>query len=367
MAFSPLHQQQHQQQHQHNQQQQLPRGVALPPTSPFLTTRGENATLMSQPHNSLAHNLSPRLVDHGSVRGMAAGAAGGGAQAVQGQTHRPGGYAAQGPMFSSSSSSSAAAGPLLAKTSAAAGGAMHHGGLQLQQQQQQQPSSSGSGPPVPSLTAGRLMRNRTLLRQSSGLTNASFHNDLVPQATESFFAPLDEVCSDSGADQQSFVGSQPGAAPSAAPAGSQQPARQQQQQLQLHHSVALPPPPPMGSHFSPSMPSMGAGFHRPLQPHAQAAEWQGSAAPSYYARPQHTQQRHSQALGPHGARNAPDAIFAQMPSFAAPPPQQQQQQQQQAMAADGLLASGMKRARIDRDNTRSFALDEENSNNNNED
>ncbi|KAJ2684789.1 hypothetical protein GGH99_003941, partial [Coemansia sp. RSA 1285] len=180
-------------------------------------------------------------------------------------------------------------------------------------------------------------------------------------ATESFFAPLDEVCSDSGADQQSFVGAQPGAASSAAPAGSQT-SRQQQLQLQLHHSVALPPPPPppMGSHFSPSMPSMGAGFHRPLQPHAQAAEWQGSAAPSYYARPQHTQQRHSQALGPHGARNAPDAIFAQMPSFAAPP-----QQQQQAMAADGLLASGMKRARIGRDNTRSFALDEENNNNNN--
>ncbi|KAJ2587288.1 hypothetical protein EV177_009624, partial [Coemansia sp. RSA 1804] len=152
MAFSPLQQQhqQHNQQHQHNQQQQLPRGVALPPTSPFLTTRGENATLMSQPHNSLAHNLSPRLVDHGGVRGMAAGVAGGGAQAVQGQTHRPGGYAAQGPMFSSSSSAAAAAaaGPLLAKTSATAGGAMHHGGL-LQQQQQQQQSSSGGGPPVP--------------------------------------------------------------------------------------------------------------------------------------------------------------------------------------------------------------------------
>ncbi|KAJ1935096.1 hypothetical protein GGF37_006125, partial [Kickxella alabastrina] len=93
--------------------------------SPFLNEGAVNATLMSQPQNSLAQHLSPPIMDRGGMLG-------------QGAVQLVGG-------------------------------------------------------------AGRLTRNRSLLRQSSGLTSASFYNDLVPQATESFFAPLDEVCSD--ADQ----------------------------------------------------------------------------------------------------------------------------------------------------------------------
>ncbi|KAJ2723479.1 hypothetical protein GGI07_002602 [Coemansia sp. Benny D115] len=184
--------------------------------SPFLNSRGENATLMSQPHNSLMQHLSPPMVDHGM-------------QAM--------------PSLSS---------------------ALSAHGAQLQQQHQQS---------VNALTAGRLTRNRSMLRQSSGLTSASFHNDLVPQTNESFFAPLDEVCSDN--DQQQ---------------SQQQPQQQQQQQQQQAGTGVLvypssaraqplsrrPPtagmlPPRMGSQFSPvmNMPTQKRFAQLQLQPQPQ--------------------------------------------------------------------------------------------------
>ncbi|KAI8320788.1 hypothetical protein GQ54DRAFT_305264 [Martensiomyces pterosporus] len=131
--------------------------------SPFLTSNGEDATLMSQPQNSLAQHLSsPPMTDRGIVPGIVG--------------------------------SGTAVG--MSATSAA----------------------------VAALAAGRMARSRSLLRNSSALTSASFHNDLVPQATESFFAPLDEVCSDSepqalGLSQQNGYSanpSQPEVPPSAA-------------------------------------------------------------------------------------------------------------------------------------------------------
>ncbi|KAJ1804837.1 hypothetical protein LPJ56_006644, partial [Coemansia sp. RSA 2599] len=116
--------------------------------SPFLNARGENATLMSQPHNSLAQQLSPPMLNPDVLHG----------------------------------------------------------------QQQLLPAVSHT------ITAGRLTRNRSLLRQSSGLTSASFHNDLVPPANESFFAPLDEVCSENDSQQQAQAQAQQAAAP---PVGAQ--------------------------------------------------------------------------------------------------------------------------------------------------
>ncbi|KAJ1728475.1 hypothetical protein LPJ61_004012, partial [Coemansia biformis] len=126
----------------------------IPVGSPFLNAGGVDATLMSQPHNSLAQHLSPHMLDRGA----------------------PGILRRMPPTT----------GMFAAPAAAAAGlGAATMGML-----------SSGTQTPVPgmhTLGAGRLTRNRSLLRQSSGLTSASFHNDLVPPANESFFAPLDEL------------------------------------------------------------------------------------------------------------------------------------------------------------------------------
>ncbi|KAJ2399949.1 hypothetical protein GGI23_002340 [Coemansia sp. RSA 2559] len=284
--------------------------VALGSTSPFLTARGENATLMSQPHNSLAHNLSPRLVDRG---GMALGTA----QAYANQRHQQqrmvngGGFVSpQGVMFV---------------------GAAPNGMATL-------------------TAAGRLTRNRTLLRQSSGLTSASFHNDLVPQATESFFAPLDEVCSDNGGgggsstDQQSFVSQGAAIGARQAPASSAG---------MLGTTTAPPPPPPMGTQFSPAMP-MTNGVQAPQQ-----AVWQNNVPAAYYSRPPGPQigirvsgvqvagqQQQQQKQTSSAQSSAPDAIFSQMPSLRGALTQQQQSQLQ---ATESGLASGLKRTRINQD------------------
>ncbi|KAJ1956863.1 hypothetical protein EC988_001128 [Linderina pennispora] len=123
--------------------------------SPFLTTSGEDATLMSQPQNSLAQHVSPPMADRGAPLGAA----------------------------------------------------------------------------VMALT-GRFARSTALLRNASAMSAASFHNDLVP-ANESFFAPLDEVCSDNEATQQ-----------------------RQSQRLLSPRTIrrADPRSPPMGSQFSPVLP-----------------------------------------------------------------------------------------------------------------
>ncbi|KAJ2357781.1 hypothetical protein GGF43_001247 [Coemansia sp. RSA 2618] len=225
----------------------------------FLNANGNDPTLMSQPHNSLAHHMSPPMVDRGARNITRLGATSGpfaGGLSVLAHTSNP---------------------ALQTLTTAAA--------------------------------TGRLTRNRSLLRQSSGLTNASFHNDLVPQATESFFAPLDEVCSD-GAEQ------------------TQQPQTQPQPQTQHHYQQQ---PPPMGVQFSPAMPlaanqqpawatsqRMG-GSASPMVPSGQYA---GLSPLSPLAR---TVAPHTAIPSPASGHvnYAPGAIFSQMPSLTtAPPPPQ---------------------------------------------
>ncbi|KAJ2380847.1 hypothetical protein GGI23_007712, partial [Coemansia sp. RSA 2559] len=238
---------------------------------------------------------------------------------------------------------------------------------QRHQQQQQQRMVNGGGFVSPqgvmfvgaapngmaTLTAaGRLTRNRTLLRQSSGLTSASFHNDLVPQATESFFAPLDEVCSDNGGggggsstDQQSFVSQGAAIGTRQAPASSAG--------MLGTTTAPPPPPPPMGTQFSPAMP-MANGVQAPQQ-----AVWQNNVPAAYYSRPPGPQigirvngvqvagQQQQQKKQTFSAQSsAPDAIFSQMPSLRGALTQQQQSQLQ---TTESGLASGLKRTRINQD------------------
>ncbi|KAJ1720947.1 hypothetical protein LPJ53_004471 [Coemansia erecta] len=97
------------------------RGMMVVET-PFLNARGENATLMSQPQNSLTNHFSPPMVDRMSL------------------------------------------------------------------QQQQQPLMNGMGQ---SMTTGRLVRNRSLLRQSSGLTSAT-HGSVDSQASDATSITIDD-------------------------------------------------------------------------------------------------------------------------------------------------------------------------------
>ncbi|KAJ2532722.1 hypothetical protein EV175_007132, partial [Coemansia sp. RSA 1933] len=235
----------------------------------------------------LAHNLSPRLVDRGAQLQVAV---------QRQQQQRMGGafVSPQGPMFT------------MAQTVAV-------------------PSSSSGVSGMPTLTAaGRLTRNRTLLRQSSGLTSASFHNDLVPQPTESFFAPLDEVCSDSGGGgaDQSFV-SQGGL-------GVRQPSASVGL-LSTATAAATAAAPPMGSQFSPAMP-MTNSVSAPQQ-----ADWPNT---TYYGGRQQQQQRQG-------------AIFSQMPSLTGGASSLQSQSQ----STESGLANGLKRTRINQDG--SFIRDDD--------
>ncbi|KAJ2610646.1 hypothetical protein H4S08_003511 [Coemansia sp. RSA 1365] len=216
--------------------------------SPFLNACGENATLMSQPHNSLNHHLSPRMPSSSAVFTVGVG-----------------------------------------------------------------PMISAAAQPVHSLApgAGRLMRNRSLLRQSSGLTNASFHNDLVPQPTESFFAPLDEVCSDTA--EPAVAASAPSCPVSSS------------------HRQSSASAPRMGAQFSPVM---TLPTHFPPVPHQQQQQQYAAWQHNLHARPrnssspiipysvghQHTPQYADsnvhQTMLP--VSNAPGRIFSQMPSLTAP-------------------------------------------------
>ncbi|KAJ2697376.1 hypothetical protein FB645_005933 [Coemansia sp. IMI 203386] len=214
--------------------------------TPFLNARGENATLMSQPHNSLAQQLSPPMLNRDML-----------------------------------------------------------------QAQQLLPAVSHS------ITASRLTRNRSLLRQSSGLTSASFHNDLVPPANESFFAPLDEVCSENDTQQQ--------------------PQQQQQQQMpapsitmrQSNAGLAVP------LISSPLSPAAGASAQRFPNAPAKQRPWLTSPRSANV----HTTSHHAvtspfpaiMVTGPpgsapasatgsrHGLNLTPGAIFSQMPSITTTP------------------------------------------------
>ncbi|KAJ2359029.1 hypothetical protein H4S01_006187 [Coemansia sp. RSA 2610] len=218
----------------------------------FLNANGDDPTLMSQPHNSLAHHLSPPMVDRGApgvTRPMAATA-----------------FAASGHLALATSNP-----------------AMHA---------------------LTTTATGRLTRNRSLLRQSSGPSNASFYNDLVPQATESFFAPLDEVCLEAA----------------------EQP-RHQQQALAPPPQLSLTTAPPMGSQFSPAMPLAG----EPQRPHSAWPAPQrtgGSASPMVPSAPYAGLSPLSplvRSVAPHTAvpspasappGHVPGAIFSQMPALA---------------------------------------------------
>ncbi|KAJ2746813.1 hypothetical protein GGI20_001044 [Coemansia sp. BCRC 34301] len=238
--------------------------------SPYLRADGVDATLMSQPQNSLAQHLSPQLMDHHSHRG-----------------HHHHHFQAPLPP------------PPPPQQSQQSQNYYHH--HQQQQAYGYRQDSGGqfsmSAGPSQQFSSGRLMQKRSLLRQSSGLTSASFHNDLVPQATESFFAPLDEVCSDSDA----LAGTSFGAGRAIA-----QP---------IHHRQ--PTAPRMGAQFSPVMnhaaqyPQRGSWvqqrdhvYQPPLPP------------PPLPQRP---------ATNGH-ASSIPGVVFSQMPTLAggkssvAPPP-----------------------------------------------
>ncbi|KAJ2809564.1 hypothetical protein H4S07_003196, partial [Coemansia furcata] len=237
------------------------------PGSPFLNANGVDATLMSQPQNSLAHHLSPPLMDH--------------------RFHPPQYNYRQG-----------------SASQQFVGGSSAHNSQVLG-------------------NTGRLMHKRSLLRQSSGLTNASFHNDLVPQPTESFFAPLDEVCSDSDAI----------AAAAAAGMGFGGSSRAMAQPLHRQ-----PTAPRLGSQFSPIMGSgtlaHGSMSHDPRSPQRfqspqpgfpQRSSWtpyqppppQPPMRPHAYpvvAPPTHHRQ---QVLSAPIASNIPGQVFSQMPSFSS--------------------------------------------------
>ncbi|KAJ2451777.1 hypothetical protein EV183_003373 [Coemansia sp. RSA 2336] len=213
MAISP------QQQPANSLGSQSPLASDTQATAPYGAAflNGNDPTLMSQPHNSLVQGLSPNI------------------DARAAQSRLP-----------------ATSGPLQAGLPA--------------------------NPAMQTLTAatGRLTRNRSLLRQSSGLTNASFYNDLVPQATESFFAPLDEVCSDS----------------------------EQPRQLQIPQTHV----PPMGNQFSPIM----------TQSTATTTQRVGSASPMFVSAhsslsPLIQPVPHTAVPSPAATNHMPGSIFAQMP------------------------------------------------------
>ncbi|KAJ2631880.1 hypothetical protein GGF44_003885, partial [Coemansia sp. RSA 1694] len=294
----------HAQQQQREQQRQGQLG------SPFLNADGVDATLMSQPQNSLAQHLSPQLTDHNyhqhhhpyfraqqSQQSQQT-------QHYQHQQHY--GYRPDG-----------------------AHGPQQFGGLSAGQL-----GGGGSSSSSQVLGAtGRLMHKRSLLRQSSGLTSASFHNDLVPQPTESFFAPLDEVCSDSDALASS-------AAAAAAARGMAQP---------LHHRQSAGAAPRVASQFSPVMghappgspPALLQRFQppqpqpQPQSQHAGAYAQRGAWVPQYPAPPQ---RQHALAYpvapahrpqvlsapatnGGHGNSNSsssiPGVVFSQMPTLSS--------------------------------------------------
>ncbi|KAJ2003109.1 hypothetical protein GGI04_003086 [Coemansia thaxteri] len=235
---------------------------AAPVGSPFLNALGVDATLMSQPQNSLAHQLSPPLADQ-----------------------------------------------------------HHHYYYYHQQQQQRQflrPAGGGAyanhGPGLAGHAGtGRLTRNRSLLRQSSGLTSASFHNDLVPHPTESFFAPLDEVCGSGGGGGDTDIGS--GSARSAVPAAARYQHRQSQQ-------------PRMGSQFSPVMgagPAQAqAGYYAatpaqfPPVHGAQPSQGLGQSQNQNLIQNQNRSQNQAAAAAALGSSSIPGLVFAQMPSLNAP-------------------------------------------------
>ncbi|KAJ2489588.1 hypothetical protein IWW37_003868 [Coemansia sp. RSA 2050] len=253
--------------------------------SPFLNANGVDLTLLSQPHNSLAHQLSPPLMDHHHF------------QPQQPQYHqlppqqfnyRPGSsHGSQQfniPGLSSGSTLSNASGgnQLLGNT-------------------------------------GRLMHKRSLLRQSSGLTSASFHNDLVPQPTESFFAPLDEVCSDTDAIAAATAGFNSG-----------QPSRAMAQPLHRQ-----PTAPRLGTQFSPVMTSahgrrspprfQSPGGFSQRNPWAQQNQYQATQVnhlpppPSQqrpYAYPTAPRQQVLSAPIANGS-NIPGIVFSQMPSLSS--------------------------------------------------
>ncbi|KAJ2500626.1 hypothetical protein GGH96_002572 [Coemansia sp. RSA 1972] len=207
----------------------------------FLNANGDDPTLMSQPHNSLAQHLSPPMVDRGA-RCIA----------------RP--TSASGP-FTSGLSALASTNPALQTLTTAS-------------------------------ATGLLTRNRSLLRQSSGLTNASFYNDLVPQATESFFAPLDEVCSD-GAEPTPRTLAGPPMGAQFSPLMSLAPAQRPQTAWPSHR---------MGGSASPMVPSGQYAGLSPLAPLARTAARTAVPSPSAHA-------------------HIPGAIFSQMPSLTPAPPQ----------------------------------------------
>ncbi|KAJ2859762.1 hypothetical protein GGH94_005922 [Coemansia aciculifera] len=182
--------------------------------SPFLNANGVDATLMSQPQNSLAHQLSPQLMDHHHLQ-----------QQHHHQQHQYHQQSQQQYNYRQGSGH----GSQQFNMSALGGGSIHN-------------NANGGGQVLGN--TGRLMHKRSLLRQSSGLTNASFHNDLVPQPTESFFAPLDEVCSDSDAIAAAAAGGMGyGGSSSSSSRAIAQP---------LHRQ---PTAPRLGSQFSPIMSS----------------------------------------------------------------------------------------------------------------
>ncbi|KAJ2433603.1 hypothetical protein GGF42_009365, partial [Coemansia sp. RSA 2424] len=240
----------HAQQQQREQQRQGQLG------SPFLNADGVDATLMSQPQNSLAQHLSPQLTDHNYHHHHHYFRAQQSQQSQQTQHYQQHyGYRPDG-----------------------AHGPQQFGGLSAGQLGGGSSSSQVLG------ATGRLMHKRSLLRQSSGLTSASFHNDLVPQPTESFFAPLDEVCSDSDALASS--------AAAAAARGMAQP---------LHHRQSAAAAPRVASQFSPVM-----GHALPGSPPALLQRFQPPQPQS--------QSQHAGAYAQRGAW---------VPQYPAPPPQRQ--------------------------------------------
>ncbi|KAJ1856682.1 hypothetical protein LPJ76_002327 [Coemansia sp. RSA 638] len=220
----------------------------------FLNANGDDPTLMSQPHNSLAQHLSPPMVDRGArniTRPMSAAAA-------------------SGPFTSGLSVLASTSNPALQTLTTAA-------------------------------ATGLLTRNRSLLRQSSGLTNASFYNDLVPQPTESFFAPLDEVCSDGAEHTQPTqpritLGVAPPMGAQFSPIMSLAPGQRTQ--------TAWATSQRMGGSASPMVPSGQYAGLSPLSPLARTAA-PYTAVPSPSSGPSHI----------------PGAIFSQMPSLTTAPPQ----------------------------------------------
>ncbi|KAJ2696639.1 hypothetical protein H4218_004461 [Coemansia sp. IMI 209128] len=269
-------------QHSPLQQRPLDGGQGAAVGSPFLNANGVDPTLLSQPQNSLAHQLSPPLMDHHHFQPMPPQYH----QPPQQFNYRPGGG---------------------------------HGSQQFAMPGLGGPSLSNASSGNQLLgNTGRLMHKRSLLRQSSGLTSASFHNDLVPQPTESFFAPLDEVCSDTDAI----------AAAQAAGFGGGQSSRAMAQPLHRQ-----PTAPRLGTQFSPVMSSAAHGRRSPprFQPPGfsqrnswvQPSQYQPTQAKHLpppqqrpYAYPTAPRQQVLSAPIANGS-NIPGIVFSQMPSLSS--------------------------------------------------